>query len=129
MNAVSSHGMPRQVAQVVYALCLGGSEVLAWRLSTALTKRGQFSCAVYGIHRNGPLAEVLRADGIPARAFEKDGHSMLDVGLIGRLAKQLRADGIQLVHTHHLGQLIYGGIAAKLAGARVVHTEHEFYTL
>jgi glycosyltransferase involved in cell wall biosynthesis len=72
---------------------------------------------------------MLRGEGIHTRAFHKDARSGLDVRLIARLAQQLRRDGIHLVHTHHLSQLIYGGIAARLAGAKVVHTEHEFYTL
>jgi len=34
-----------------------------------------------------------------------------------------------VVHTHHLGQLMYAGLAGRLAGARIVHTEHETYTI
>jgi hypothetical protein len=128
-NDTAPPHIPSGVAQVIYALCLGGSEVLAWRLATALTKGGRFPCAVYGVHRSGPLADVLKAVGSHARAFQKDGRRGLDVGLIGRVALQLRRDAIRLVHTHHLGQLIYGGLAARLAGAKLVHTEHEFYTL
>jgi glycosyltransferase involved in cell wall biosynthesis len=38
--------------------------------------------------------------------------------------------GIDVVHTHHIGPLIYGGIAARLAGIRhVVHTEHDAWHL
>src|SRR5262249_47422157 len=31
--------------------------------------------------------------------------------------------------THHLGQLLYSAVGARLAGARLLHVEHEFYTL
>ena len=118
---------PVKLAQVVYELSPGGSEVLAWRIAKALNQGGRYSCSLYAVNRGGPLAQMLAADGIPARAFSREDR--LDLGLIGRLARQFRADKVQLVHTHHLCQLIYGGIAGRLAGARVVHTEHEFYTI
>jgi glycosyltransferase involved in cell wall biosynthesis len=70
---------------------------------------------------------VLRAHGISCRAFSKQ--TRLDMKLILRMARQFRADRIRLVHTHHLGQLLYGGLAGRLAGARVLHTEHDFFTL
>lgn len=73
------------------------------------------------------MADVLSREGVPYRIFSRKGR--LDVELIRRMAAQFRADNIQVVHTHHLCQLIYAGIAARLAGARVVHTEHEFYSL
>ncbi|GAB0149602.1 glycosyltransferase [Marichromatium sp. PS1] len=47
-------------------------------------------------------------------------------GLVPRLARLLRAEGAVAVHTYHRGPLIYGGLAARLAGVRhLVHTEHE----
>ncbi|MDQ6735647.1 MAG: glycosyltransferase family 4 protein [Nitrospirota bacterium] len=49
--------------------------------------------------------------------------------LIGRMAWRLRRDGVQVVHTHHVGQLLCGGLAAKLAGAKLVHTEHDSHSL
>ncbi|WP_261844876.1 glycosyltransferase [Aliamphritea ceti] len=43
------------------------------------------------------------------------------------LLKQLQATAI---HTHHIGPLLYGGTAAKLAGIKVhVHTEHDAWHL
>ena len=106
---------------------MGGSETLAWRIARRLNRTGRYACAVYAVGQSGDLAGALAADGIPCRAFRRSDR--FDVTIIGALARQFRASGIRLVHTHHLGQLIYGGIAARLAGARVVHTEHEFYTL
>ncbi|NKN33745.1 glycosyltransferase [Marichromatium bheemlicum] len=50
--------------------------------------------------------------------------------LVPRLARLLRAEGAVAVHTHHLGPLIYGGLAARLAGVRhLVHTEHDAWHL
>jgi len=55
---------PTTLAQIVYALCLGGSEVLAWRLARSLNATGRYTCSLYGIAHGGPLAELLAADGI-----------------------------------------------------------------
>jgi glycosyltransferase involved in cell wall biosynthesis len=118
---------PIKLAQIVYALCLGGSEVLAWRLARSLNTTGRYACSLYGIARGGPLAELLAADGIPSSAYVRRGG--IDLRLTGRLAWQLRRTGVQVVHTHHLGQLLCGGPAAKLAGAKVVHTEHDSHSL
>jgi glycosyltransferase involved in cell wall biosynthesis len=112
---------------MVYALCLGGSEVLAWRLARALNTTGRYTCSLYGIARGGPLAELLAADGIPSYAYVR--RRAIDLPLIVRLAWQLRRNGVHVVHTHHLGQLLCGGLAAKLAGARLVHTEHDSHSL
>ncbi|KXX65977.1 glycosyltransferase [Marichromatium gracile] len=47
-------------------------------------------------------------------------------GLVPRLARLLRAEGAVAVHTHCIGPLVYGGLAARLAGVRhLVHTEHD----
>ena len=114
------------LAQVVYALDIGGSETLARRLALGLRLR-RYACSLYAVHDDGPLANLLRADGIPCRAFSRKGK--WDIGPLVQLVQQFRADGTKVVHTHHLGQLLYGGLAGRLAGCRVVHTEHEYFTL
>jgi glycosyltransferase involved in cell wall biosynthesis len=118
---------PIRLALVIYALEVGGSEMLALRIAGALNAGRRHVCSIYGTQGSGGLLNMLAAENIPAKAFYKNGR--FDLRLIMRLAKQFRADGIQLVHTHHLGQLLYGGIAGRLSGARVIHTEHEYYTL
>lgn len=45
------------------------------------------------------------------------------------LVKLLRRLGANLVHTHHIGPLLYGGLAARLAGIRHLHTEHDAWHL
>ncbi|WP_432467591.1 glycosyltransferase [Agarivorans sp. Z349TD_8] len=47
-----------------------------------------------------------------------------------KLVKLFRRWAVPVVHTHHIGPLIYGGIAARLAGVKVViHTEHDAWHL
>ena len=44
-----------------------------------------------------------------------------------RLFRKLKAD---VVHTHHIGPLIYAGLAARMAGVKkLIHTEHDAWHL
>ncbi|MDF2152226.1 glycosyltransferase [Vibrio sp. CAU 1672] len=55
------------------------------------------------------------------------GVSIRHITQLTRLLKQLRPE---VVHTHHLGPLFYGGLAARLAGVpNLVHTEHDAWHL
>lgn len=46
---------------------------------------------------------------------------------MSKLFKRLEAD---VVHTHHIGPLLYAGVAARLAGVRqLIHTEHDAWHL
>ena len=125
--AVKQSRTPVSLTHVVYALAIGGSESLAHRLVRSLKERGEYACSIYAVDRTGPLAAMLAADGIPCRAFARKGK--LDLRVLVGLIAQFRSNKTRLVHTHHIGQLLYGGLAGRLAGARVVHTEHEFYSL
>ena len=50
--------------------------------------------------------------------------------LVSKLAELIREIKPLYVHTHHIGPLIYGGTAAKLAGVDcVIHTEHDAWHL
>lgn len=118
---------PINLAQAVYSFGMGGSERLAWQIASALNRRGRYRCLMYAVEEDGPMAGMLAAEGIPSRSFSR--RRKLDVPLIVRLASRFRRDGVQVVHTHHVGQLLNAGVAGRLAGAKVVHTEHEFYSL
>jgi len=45
-----------------------------------------------------------------------------------QLYRLLRKEKVDLVQTHHLGQLLYTIGPARLLGIPVIHTEHEYYT-
>jgi glycosyltransferase involved in cell wall biosynthesis len=59
--------------------------------------------------------------GVDRVARPKPG---VDPMLILRLARRLRSQRVELVHTHNRMALIYGGPAARLAGAALIHTKH-----
>ena len=105
---------PIPLAQVVYALDIGGSETLARRLAIGLTRR-HYACSLYAVHDDGPLADLLRADGIPCRAFLRKGK--WDVGPLVRLVQQLRADGLSNNPPAEPGALSYGAARSGLLGS------------
>jgi glycosyltransferase involved in cell wall biosynthesis len=53
----------------------------------------------------------------------------VDWRLFGRLYGLVSRERVDVVQTHHLGQLIYAAPATRLAGARLVHVEHDCHSL
>ena len=59
-----------------------------------------------------------------SRSFIVNRRNGLDPLLIGRLARLIRKQKVDMVHTHNVAPWLYAGLAARLAGAKVCHTEH-----
>jgi sugar transferase (PEP-CTERM/EpsH1 system associated) len=79
--------------------------------------------SVVCLERPGTLAPRVEEAG--GRVVCLDKPPGFRPGLVGPLARLLRGLGPDVVHTHQLATLFYGGVAARLAGAPlVVHTEH-----
>jgi len=58
---------------------------------------------------------------------KQPGKTPLLIVKLARLLKKLKAN---VVHTHHIGPLLYGGLAAKLARTNcLIHTEHDAWHL
>ena len=70
----------------------------------------------------GALAGDLEACGWPVEALADPGG--LRASLVFQLARRFRRWGVDVVHTHDERPLLYGGLAARLAGARLIHTRH-----
>jgi glycosyltransferase involved in cell wall biosynthesis len=131
MSATRAHrDDPSRVCQVVQHLRPGGIETLVLELAR-LAPAGQET-------------RILSLEGRPERALEdwprlaadQDRLVFLDKapglrpGALARLWLYLRRWRADAVHTHHVGPLLYGGLAARLAGVRrVVHTEHDAWHL
>lgn len=115
------------IVEVVYSLGLGGSEILGKDLAVALHKQVGYRCAVCAVEKGGILGEELAAEGIPTFVARGTGGGIL-AGMMN-LARFFRTFRPAVVHTHHLTELCYSVIGAKLAGARIIHTEHEYFSL
>jgi glycosyltransferase involved in cell wall biosynthesis len=111
------------VGHVVMSLDVGGLERVVATLSRAQHQAGA-RVVVYCIDRPGALAAPLIAAGVPVHCVRRRPRGF-DAGTVVRLARMLRADGVSLAHCHNHGALVYGALAARLAGcARVVYTVH-----
>lgn len=77
---------------------------------------------VFAYTEDGDFRRTLESSGVTVRYFPTNPG--VRWGLARRLARELRQKRVDVLHTHHVGPFLYGGIAAKFAGIPVVHTEH-----
>ena len=95
----------------------GGRSLLNY---LACCDRSRFSPSVI-LPRGSALTERVRALNVPVEEIDGMADKSLDLRAIPPLARILRREKPDLVHTH--GSLS-GRIAARLAGCRVVYTRH-----
>jgi len=112
--------------QVVHSLAHGGSESLARDLALRLD-RSRFRSSMCAMDIGGPVADDLQRAAIPFYIIGR--RPGFDWRLIPKLYRLFHREQVDIVQTHHLTQLIYGGVGARLAGAVLVHVEHEYFTL
>jgi glycosyltransferase involved in cell wall biosynthesis len=111
------------IGHVVLSLDVGGLERVVATLARAQRQAGD-RVSVYCLDRDGILAASLPGDGVPVHVVRRAARGF-DAAAALRLARMLRADGVQVVHCHNHGALVYGALAARFVpGARVVYTIH-----
>ncbi|MGB5813068.1 MAG: glycosyltransferase [Polyangiales bacterium] len=100
---------------------IGGLERMVERLSVACRRRGVDSLVIAYLG-DGPIRGALERQGVQTVLLP--GAAGLDPRLSWRIRAILMREGVDVLHTHHLGPFVYGAPAALLAGCRHVHTEH-----
>lgn len=110
--------------QLVYSLQVGGSEKLACDISTHLN-RSLFTPFVCALDADGDLLKDLEQEKIGCHVFLRKG---IAPDIFQRLYRYIKAHRIDIVHTHHFTQLLFAALPARLAGAKIIHTEHEFFS-
>lgn len=117
-----------KIAQIVQHLAPGGIETMVLDLQRKASDPEQ----VHIISLEGSYAEAVahwpRIENTPRLHFlgKQPGLTLKAVSDLASLLKKLNID---VVHTHHVGPLLYGGLAAKLAKCHHVHTEHDAWHL
>jgi glycosyltransferase involved in cell wall biosynthesis len=99
---------------------LGGTELNAVRTAERLDKR-RFSMSVVCLRDDGPLRARYAAAGIPVYPFPMGslwGPTAMRQGF--RLIRLLRAEQIEVVHSHDAYTSVYATMWARLAGVRGV---------
>ncbi|MFC1751044.1 glycosyltransferase [Pseudomonadota bacterium] len=122
--------MKRVIVQVIQHLAMGGIE----KLVLELQRKAEPGDEVHIVSLEG--RHESSADLVPGISSECNNlhfiHKQPGVhfAAIVRLYKLLSKLNPTVVHTHHIGPLLYGGIAARLARVPfIIHTEHDAWHL
>jgi glycosyltransferase involved in cell wall biosynthesis len=111
--------LPMRVLHVITGLGAGGAETQL-RL---FIRNSRHRAEVVALYNAGSVADRLREDGVSVTDLGM--RSNKQIGAVFRLARIIRRGGFDVVHTHLYRACLYGRIAARLAGVRlVVATEH-----
>ncbi len=116
-----------RVLHLIKTLSLGGAETNLFNLVRA-TDPERFEIHV-GFSYGGEIEQRFREGGVRLFKYAEKSHrvkSAATLGIVWRLARYIRRNRIQIVHTHNFNSHVWGTLAAKLAGAKVVEHVHDF---
>ncbi len=112
---------------IVLNLDIGGSENCVVNM-TKETDKDQFNVSVCCLEHKGVLAENIEKLGIPVYSLNKG--VKFNFQTIKKLSNLFKENKIDVIHTHHLGPLIYGFPAALIVGIKnIIHSEHSYIYL
>lgn len=112
---------PIRVGFVLHSMHVAGAEKLVAELIARL--RGRIAPTIFCLDGVGTLGESLIAEGVPVLSLgRRPGR---DLRVAWRLARELRARRIEVVHAHQYTPFFYAALARWLgAPSRIVFTEH-----
>lgn len=112
----------RNIMHVTFSLDIGGSEKLVLELVNRVNK-DLFKSSVCCLTKHGNLSKELDDFGVKADYLnKKDG---IDYLLPFKLAKILKKEKIDIIHTHDSTANLYAIAAVKIAGrGKIFNTEH-----
>src|SRR5215469_641553 len=112
---------PVRVLHVVLSLEPGGLENGVVNVARALDP-DEFRLDVCCLERAGQFASRLPATSAVYELRKREGFSFRAVIGLARIIRKSKAD---VIHTHNLGNLIYGSLATGLFFRRpILHSEH-----
>jgi glycosyltransferase involved in cell wall biosynthesis len=106
---------------VTWSLVAGGAEVYALNILRNLDPL-VFRREICAIDQGGALEPEFRQFDIPYHIMHR--RPGIEWSLMWRLYRLFREQRVDVVHTHHFNQIFYSAVAARLAGCRLIHTEH-----
>jgi glycosyltransferase involved in cell wall biosynthesis len=104
------------VLHLIDGLTFGGAETLLRDVAAGLEKRG-YRITV-GYSTPGPFVQELANKGLTLKHIPRMG--LIDPIFMLRMARLMRSDPPQIVHTHLFKSDFHGRLAARLAGVPVV---------
>ena len=113
---------PVRACTIIQFFEIGGIARMVLDLGRGLLAHG-IRTTVVAYLADGPVRGAMERAGLDT-AFVDAGGAGLKPQLVWRLRRFLRSHDFDLVHSHHMGPFLYGGMAARLCGLPQVHTEH-----
>jgi len=111
-----------KIMQIIPYFCFGGAETMCENLTYGLTEMGHDVTVVSLYNKQTPISRRMEEAGI--RILYLDKKLGLDVSMVSKLARLMRQERPDVVHTH-LDVIKYAVAAAKLCGIRrCLHTVH-----
>jgi glycosyltransferase involved in cell wall biosynthesis len=112
------------IAHVIHSFHVGGQEMMAVELASRQVARGNEVLAI-SLAPDGPgaLTDAFSRVGVRTLHIGKRGPT-IDGTLPVRLSIAFFRNSVDVVHLHNEQPLIYGALAGKLAGCRVIATRH-----
>lgn len=108
-----------RVLHVVLGLDIGGLEAFVLDLSRAYSANVTSIIVCLRGHNQ------VMAEGVEhVKIVYLDGPDKFSLALVNRLAKLIRSESIEIVHTHNAGPHLYGALAGRICGKPVIHTKH-----
>jgi glycosyltransferase involved in cell wall biosynthesis len=115
-----------RVLQMIDKPFIGGGQAVLLSIAQGLDE-SRFEVEI-GAQGGGPLEDAAREAGIPFRPLPFGGK--LKRGLVRAIARDLKANPPDILHTHGGVAGLYGRLAARRAGVKaVVHTLHGIHYL
>ncbi|TNE45100.1 MAG: glycosyltransferase family 1 protein [Deltaproteobacteria bacterium] len=115
-----THPSRLKILQVIHFYHTGGLEQLALRLGKALKERGHDSHVL--ALEPGPMRRQFHEAGIQTHSTVRP--ERFSPRYLLQLAGFIAQHRFDVVHTHHIGPMLYGVPAARLSGSLSVHTTH-----
>jgi L-malate glycosyltransferase len=111
-----------RVGFVLHVMQVAGAEVLVAQTIRRLA--GQIWPTVFCLDSVGPIGEQLRSEGVEVVCLNR--RPGRDWRVAWRLAREVHARGIQVLHAHQYTPFFYAALARVLAGGRprLILTEH-----
>ncbi len=110
-----------RILHVIDSLPREGAEILLYDLLER-SDRSLFDFRVVALARGGSVAEMLRLLGVEVVILGRK--SRWDARAFLRLCRLIRRERIGIVHSHIFSSHLWGALAGRLSGARVLRTEH-----
>jgi len=105
---------------ITFSIDTGGLEIFVLRLCEGI-KEG-FEPLLCTFSAGGDLRGRFRKLDVPVYHLTKP--EGLTPSLSLKIASLIRKLKVDLIHTHNVGPLIYGGLASIITGLPLIHTEH-----